>query len=603
MKKVLKNNLFIVKCIYKSGPIAFFCVSFFIIGELIAYYLGMNQGMWILDSIGSIMPIKIILFVVAIQCSVLLLDSVRSWMTRYTMPIAMTKVGEYLMKELIDKIFDIRQKEVENPVFYDNYSRAVAEINTRPANIIELLRRMISSFLELILVVSIVSSLNWRFAVMFVAASIVKTVVALITNEVEYKRYEERTSIDRKLSYVNRVIYQPEYGELLRNNGGYRGILNNHYSYNVKEICLLIKKYHSKLYLLWLINSVIETLCFHLGPWIICIISLSRGTMTMGQVTVIMNASSFLPDICLNFFGTIVDIRKQSLFIENLRYVLEYKVVRTRKQMKEKLKEGPYILEVSSASFSYDEASKLVLRNVNAEIRYKEKVALVGVNGAGKSTLAKILSGLYSPSEGRCYLMGLDLDKWSLDDINKHIIMINQNTYMLSLTIAENVLQRPVATLEDYELVEDALKKVGMYEKVSKFKNGVDSYYTTEFDEDGVVLSGGEQQKIAIARVYVSNADVVILDEPTSALDAFSEQEINTLLYTLLADRTIINISHRFSFMKQVDTIFYMENGRVMEKGSHDELMNLKGGYHKLYMAQVSKYMEISTMKKNVDGV
>ena len=592
MKKALKNNLFILKCIYKSGPVAFFCILFFIIGELITYYLATNQGMWILDSIGSVTPFKIILFVACMYVSVLAIDCVGTWMSMYTIPIAMTKVGEYLTRELIDKIFDIRQKEVENPEFYDKYSRAVAEIDERPGTILGLLRTIISSLLELILIIAIASSLNWRFTVVFVLASLVKTVVSIIINEVEYKRYEERTSVDRKLSYVNRVIYQPEYGELLRNNGGYRGLLNNYYSYNIKEICLLVKKYHSKLYLLWLVNAVIETLCFRLGPWVICIISLSSGTMTMGQVTVIMNAINFLPNICLKLFGSIVDIRKQSLFIENLRYVLEYKVVRTRKQLKRKPKEGPYILEVSSASFSYDEDSKLVLRNVNAEIRYKEKVALVGVNGAGKSTLAKILSGLYSPSEGRCYLMGLDLDKWSLDDINKHIIMINQNTFMLSLTIAENILQRPLTSLEDYALVEDALKKVGMYEKVSKFKNGVDSYYSTEFDEDGVVLSGGEKQKIAIARVYVSKADIVILDEPTSALDAFSEHEINTLLFTLLADRTIINISHRFSFMKQVDTIFYMENGRIVEKGSHEELMNLNGGYRKLYMAQASKYIE-----------
>ncbi len=592
MKKVLRNNLFILKCIYKSGPIAFLCVLFFIVGELVAYYLATNHGMWILDAIGSVTPFRIVLFVGGMYFSVFLIDSVRAWMSMYTMPIAMTKVGEYLTRNLINKIFDIRQKEVENPEFYDKYSRAVAEINERPGKIIGLFRMMIGSLLELLLIIIIVSSLNWHFTVIFVLASLIKTLVALIINEVEYKRYEERTSIDRKLSYVNRVIYQPEYGELLRNNSGYRGLLNNYFSYNIKEICLLVKKYHSKLYLLWLVDAVIGVLCFRLGPWIICIISLSGGTMTMGQVTVIMNAINFLPDICMNFFGAIVDIRKQSLFIENLRYVLEYKVVRTGKQLKKQPKMGTHILEVSGASFSYDETSKPVLRNVNAEIRYKEKVALVGINGAGKSTLAKILSGLYSPSEGRCYLMGLDLDKWSLEDINKHIIMINQNTFMLSLTIAENVLQRPIVCLEDYALVEDALRKVGMYEKVSKFKNGVDSYYSTEFDEDGVVLSGGEKQKIAIARVYVSNADIVILDEPTSALDAFSEQEINTLLFTLLADRTIINISHRFSFMKHVDTIYFMENGRIVEKGSHEELMNLNGGYRKLYMAQASKYIE-----------
>ena len=452
MKKAINNNVFILKYIFKSGPIAFFCIAFFIVGELITYYLAMNHGMWILDSIGKTTPIKIILFVACMYSSVLLLDSLGTWMSMYTINIAVTKVGECLTRELIDKIFDIRQKEVENPEFYDKYSRAVAEIDERPGTILGLLKNIISSLLALVLVISVASSLNWRFTVVFVLASLVKTVISIIINEIEYKRYEERTGIDRKLSYVNRVIYQPEYGELLRNNGGYRGLLNNYYSYNIKEICLLIKKYHSKLYLLWLLNAVIETLCFRLGPWVICIISLANGTMTMGQVTVIMNAINFLPNICLSLFGSIVDVRKQSLFIENLRYVLEYKVVRTRKQLKKQPKEGPCILEVSSASFSYAGGGKLVLRNVNAEIRYKEKVALVGVNGAGKSTLAKILSGLYSPSEGRCYLMGLDLDKWSLDDINKRIIMINQNTFMLSLTIAENILQRPLTSLEDYAL-------------------------------------------------------------------------------------------------------------------------------------------------------
>lgn len=597
MKKALKNNLFILKCIYKSGARALFCIVFFIVAELLTYYLATNQGMWILDSIDVVDTAKIVLLVGCMYVSVALLDSVGNWMSMYTIPIAVTKVGEYLTGELIDKIFDIRQKEVENPEFYDKYSRAVAEIDERPGTILSLVKSIIGSFLELILIISIASSLNWRFTVVFVLASLAKTVISIVINEVEYKRYEERTVIDRKLSYVNRVIYQPEYGELLRNNGGYRGLLRNYYSHNIMEYCSLVKKYHPKLYMLWILNEIIETFCFRLGPWMICIISLANGSMTMGQVTVIMNAINFLPAICLKLFGSIVDIRKQSLFIENLRYVLEYKVVRTRKQLRNKTKEGPNILEVENASFSYGTDGKLVLRGVNSEIRYKEKIALVGANGAGKSTLAKILSGLYSPTEGRCYLMGLDIDKWSLDDINKHIIMINQNTFMLSLTIAENIMQRPLTSIEDYVLVEEALKKVGMYEKVSKFKNGVDSYYSTEFDENGVVLSGGEKQKIAIARVYVSNAEVVILDEPTSALDAFSEREINHLLFNLLADRTVITISHRFSFMKQVDTIFYMENGKIVERGSHEELMRLNGGYSRLYMAQASRYIEIPVVE------
>ena len=440
------------------------------------------------------------------------------------------------------------------------------------------------------MIVSIASVLNWRFTVIFVGAALIKTVISIVINEIEYKKYEDRTNIERKIGYVNRVIYQPEYGELLRNNNGYKGLLSNYYSHSIRDLRLLIKNYHYKLFALNVANSFIETFCFRISPWVICVICLANGSMTIGQVTVIMNAINFLPNICIRLFGSIVEIRKQSLFIDNLRYILDYKVVRPKVKSQKPKDEKTCILEVSNASFSYANDPKLILRNINLTIHDKEKIALVGINGAGKSTLAKILSGLYSPTEGRCYLLGLDIDKWSLEDINRQIIMINQNTFMLSLTIAENIMQRPLTCQEDYLIVEEALKKVGLYEKVNSFKNGVDSYYSTEFDKDGVMLSGGEKQKIAIARVYVSKARIVILDEPTSALDAYNENEINELLFKLLSDRTIIYISHRFSFMKMVDTVIYLENGKIMEKGKHNELLDLDGGYKKLYMAQASRY-------------
>ena len=590
MKKIISNNFFILKCIIKSGPKAYFIVLFFLFAEVITYFVALNQGRWILDSIGKVNVLSIVLLIFLIYCSILFIEAMSGWMNMYSLPIVETKVGEFLTKQLIDKIFDIRQREVENPEFYNRYSRAIAEIDQRPGTIINLLRNILGSFFELIMIVSIASVLNWRFTVIFVGAALIKTVISIVINEIEYKKYEDRTNIERKINYVNRVIYQPEYGELLRNNNGYKGLLSNYYSHGISDLRLLIKNYHYKLFALNVANSFIETFCFRISPWVICVICLANGSMTIGQVTVIMNAINFLPNICIRLFGSIVEIRKQSLFIDNLRYILDYKVVRPKVKSQKPKDEKTCILEVSNASFSYANDPKLILRNINLTIHDKEKIALVGINGAGKSTLAKILSGLYSPTEGRCYLLGLDIDKWSLEDINRQIIMINQNTFMLSLTIAENIMQRPLTCQEDYLIVEEALKKVGLYEKVNSFKNGVDSYYSTEFDKDGVMLSGGEKQKIAIARVYVSKARIVILDEPTSALDAYNENEINELLFKLLSDRTIIYISHRFSFMKMVDTVIYLENGKIMEKGKHNELLDLDGGYKKLYMAQASRY-------------
>ena len=140
------------------------------------------------------------------------------------------------MLQLIDKIFDISQREVENPEFYNRYSRAIAEIDQRPGTIINLLRNILGSFFELIMIVSIASVLNWRFTVIFVGAALIKTVISIVINEIEYKKYEDRTNIERKIGYVNRVIYQPEYGELLRNNNGYKGLLSNYYSHSIRDL-------------------------------------------------------------------------------------------------------------------------------------------------------------------------------------------------------------------------------------------------------------------------------------------------------------------------------------------------------------------------------
>lgn len=589
IKKDLDNNLFVLKCVKESGKIAFFVLVFNILVETFAYFMGANIGMWVFDSI-SVKSVEVsIIFVVGIYLFMIVLRLLFSWFNMYTYPIAGIKVTEYLMKKLIQKTFDIRQTEVENPFFYDKYARAISEISTRPGEVLSMLGDLLGGILQLITMIAVVTVLSPKYTIIFMIASIVNTVLTIFINETEYKKYMESTKINRKLSYVNRVIYQPEFGRFLRNNVGFCPLLTDYYVSETDNLKHVTYKYHKKLYGLNVINTLFSIVCFGMGPWVLAIIELSNHTMTIGQVTVVMGATTFFPTICTKLFGSIVSIRKHGMYIDNLRDVLEYDQVRNANKS---LPSGgsDYILETHNLSFSYNGRNQLTLKNVNLQIKPGEKVAFVGPNGAGKTTLASILSGLYSANEGFVYLKGIDIDKVSLHTIHDEIIMINQDTCMLSFSIAENILQRPLQSLEDYKIVEDALEKVGMLEKVQSFKNGLDTFVSREFDDDGVVFSGGEMQKLAIARIYVSSANIVIMDEPTSALDAISEQEIIDLLFDLLGDRTLIMISHRLSFANMVDTIYYIDQGDVIERGSHYELLEEHGKYYKLYTTQSARY-------------
>lgn len=590
LKHDIKNNLFILQCIKKTGYIAFFVVAFNVFFETVMYYLNTNIGVWIFDSVDKKTLMQSFQFVILIYVFGILLRLFFAWFDMYTMPVVTNRVTQFLTNMLIDKTFEIRQSEVENPGFYDKYSRAIAEVGTRPGEVLLLTKNIFGGLIQLATLTVVVSKLSLKFTFIFIIAALINTAITVIVNELEYKKYEDSTKINRKLGYVNRVIYQQEFSRLLRNNIGYKGLLKNYLSENVDNSCDLIGTYHPKLYALRILSDMVTGVFFGILPWLISVYGLYSQTMTFGEITIIMNATIFIPDICNKLFGSIVSLRKQSLFINNLREVLDYKEIRTTEGTVKVKEHIETLMETQNISFAYDNASHLTLWNVSMQIHKGEKIVLVGPNGAGKTTLASILSGLYSPIEGKVYLKGTSLEKFSLVQINENIIMVNQDTCMLSFSIAENILQRPLNSLEDYQIVEESLRKVGMFEKVNNFKNGLDTYITKEFDADGVVFSGGEMQKLAIARVYASKAEIVIMDEPTSALDALSEQENMQLLFKLLKDRTIIIISHRLSFIDKVDSVYYLEEGHVKEYGTHLDLMNAKGNYYHLYSAQADKY-------------
>ena len=226
------------------------------------------------------------------------------------------------------------------------------------------------------------------------------------------------------------------------------------------------------------------------------------------------------------------------------------------------------------------------------EINPGDKIAIVGYNGAGKTTLVKLLIRLYDVHKGQVLINDKNIKEYMVKSLRSRIAFLGQDFKIYSFTVAENILMRPMNGEEDRLIVETALKSVGLYDKVMSWPRGIQTYVTCEFDETGEYLSGGEAQKLALARIYAQNYDCIILDESTSALDPISEDEIIQTIFKIFENKTIIMISHRLATVKYVEKIYFMSGGKLEESGSHIELMESHGEYYTYYSTQAEKYKD-----------
>jgi ATP-binding cassette subfamily B protein len=245
--------------------------------------------------------------------------------------------------------------------------------------------------------------------------------------------------------------------------------------------------------------------------------------------------------------------------------------------------------EFRNVSFRYPGTSRLILDRLNFHLRPGERVALIGENGQGKTTIVKLLTRLYDPTEGQVLLDGVDLREYDLEDLYDQIGVIFQDFMRYEMTARENIAMGCVSQLENFELLELAAKKSLADQVIAKLPQRYEQMLGRRFD-GGLDLSGGEWQKVALARAYLRDAQLLILDEPTAALDARSEAQVFARFAELTMGRTALFISHRFSTVRMADRIVVLENGKITEEGSHEELSALDGRYAELFEMQAASY-------------
>ena len=430
-----------------------------------------------------------------------------------------------------------------------------------------------------------------HYAVLFIISPLIGNFLfGNLKNKYEFKRYEEQAPNEKVLNYVSRMMYLPDGAKEIRLSNVF-SLMKKQYREATKQNVRVAVKYafaNASLNF-WRITFTF-TVIFE-GVLLYAIYrNQVTGSISLAELTIMTSLMVAMTWILIRLFENVMEIMKNGIFINNLRGFLEYEEEIPQDQDGE-LPDGEFeSLEFRNVSFSYKEEQ--TIRNLSFVIRKGQKIALVGHNGAGKTTIIKLLLRLYDPTSGVILYNGKDIREYNLKAYRELFATTFQDFQMFGMTIKENVLMGRHYDNEEEQVI-SALKKAGVYEKVMTLKDGIHTMMTKEFDADGAVLSGGETQKIAVARTFVKEAVMKIFDEPSSALDPIAEFELFQNIMKEGEDHTMLFISHRLSSVKNCDKVFMLEKGHLIEEGTHQELLTANGSYAQMYKKQAMNYLAL----------
>lgn len=486
---------------------------------------------------------------------------------------------------LYKKAASLDLAKYDNPEYYADFILAVENSSDNIRYLLGMVKGYVEEILSFVLIGSLIFTIDPVALVIVLVSSFIFIPVGRYTGKLMVERREKITELHRVGDYFARVFYLPEYAGEIRTSGVF-SLLRRRFSESADNIISTQKKYIKKLDKLFFLQ---ETTIYVIGYTLVLTLYIGYKTIVVGDMTAGDFVATFNGAVSLGggiLYLTVYSVR---WFTERSEMIDKYrKFLKTDNDIcdGEHIAEcgKPETITVKNITFSYEGNDKNSLDGISFEIKPYEKVALVGYNGAGKTTLTNLLLRLYDVSGGAIEIGGRDIREETVESHRDRFAAVFQDFQIFSASVGENVA---LSIEYDEERVWEALKAAGFDKELPK---GLETILLREFDEEGLMLSGGEQQKIAIARAFYKDCPYVILDEPSANLDPVSEYELNHAMMTGAEHKTVIFISHRLSTTRNADKIFMMEKGKIIESGSHEELMNLNGKYAEMFNLQAEKY-------------
>jgi len=592
---------YIFRLVWEAKPWILFVMIFMAVyngvGPVISAYIGAAlinalSGAVTALALGQEFEFRRILLLLILQFGYIFLNSLIHNVYNMVTRIAGELVSNHIKLKLMNKARTIDLASFDRPEFYEKLENANREAGSRPIQVLSSTFSIISSLISVVSFIAILASISVGAPILIILLALPSAIINFVYRRKNFMYMRHRSKDRRQMSY---------YSELITNKD------------MVKEIRLFdltdtfITRYQETFlhYFAGLRSLIVHENAWHIGisaanSAVNCYLFLFiarrvyEGVLQLGDYSLYTGALNSISGNISSLISTSATIYEGTLFIDNMiAFMNEPQTVLPR--LREPLHVTRHVghtLELRDVSFRYPGTERMVIRHVNLTLRAGETAVLVGLNGAGKTTLIKLITRLYDPTEGEILLDGHDIRDYDLNELYAMYGIIFQDFGRYAVTVAENIrfgdIHRDDVTEDE---IEDAARASSADAFIADLPAGYDTPLMRYFEENGIELSGGQWQKLSIARAFYSDSDFLILDEPTASLDPMAEQEIFNQFDALRQDKTTIFVSHRLSSATTASKIIVLENGQIVEEGNHSQLMNKRGKYYELFSTQARRYV------------
>ncbi|MBQ9964201.1 MAG: ABC transporter ATP-binding protein [Clostridia bacterium] len=523
-----------------------------------------------------------------------LVNTVSNMVTRVSSEVVTNHVKRKIMtkaKELDIASFDI-------PDFYERLENANREAGMRPIEVIRSTFNIVSTAISAISFIVILSVIAWFAPLVVMVLSVPSAIITFSYRKKNFRYMRFRSKERRQMAYYSGMLVDKDMVKELRLFG-----LADTFIFNYNRVFDQYFKGIKKLITgesVWNVLVSLVTTTVNCALFFFIAYTVTMGNGEIGDYSLYTGALTSIASCVATLVATTSSIYEGTLFIDNMIVFMNEKrrIVPTLPQARQVTRHVGHTIEFRDVSFCYPGTDRAVLQHVSFTVNPGDTVVLVGLNGAGKTTLLKLLTRLYDPTEGMILLDGYDIREYDTAQLYDMFGVIFQDFGKYAFTVKDNIHFGDISKPQDTQAIRDAATASAADDFISRLPHGYDTPLMRIFEQTGVEPSIGQWQKLAIARAFYSDSDVLILDEPTASLDAIAEQEIFNQFDRLREDKTTFFVSHRLSSATIATKILVLDGGRLTETGNHTQLMQQKGTYYKLFTTQASRYLAEEAERK-----